>query len=445
MTLAHRLQSVEHRVRAVDDGHVTARDSADQHRREITRYEPRLKAWVELSDLDDPGAVPVDGPLAGLSVGVKDIIDVRGYPTRCGTPVSDVRPKVRDADCVARLRDLGATIQGKTVTTEYGYFSPGPTTNPFNDQATPGGSSSGSAASVGAGTIPFALGTQTAGSLTRPASFCGAAGLVLTQGTTSLAGVTGLSDTLDSLGFLARTVDDLSFVHHAFFNGVADGTKPESLNVADVSDTTVFLWEGSGMLNLDSTMMQLLRAVPGLLDELNIESTALNWDDHIRTLVDDHKTVMAYEAAAGLGARLGPSRTKVSAQLRQLFDDGDDVGERELTDALFRRDVSLTALSRCLGETGVIIGPAAKGPAPAMSTGTGSPELSRPWQLLGLPVLTVPGARTGTGMPLGIQIIGPRGSEGLLLQLGAILEPLLRDLPSYSDTDGTPALKEMKW
>nr|WP_312980377.1 amidase [Corynebacterium sp.] len=436
---------MEHLVSAVNDGHITARDSAEQHRREITRYEPRLKAWVELSDLDEPGAVPFDGPLAGLSVGVKDIIDVRGYPTRCGTPVSEATPKDQDAACVARLRDLGATIQGKTVTTEYGYFSPGPTTNPFNDRATPGGSSSGSAASVGAGTVPFALGTQTAGSLTRPASFCGAAGLVLTQGSTSLAGVTGLSDTLDSLGFLARTVEDLSFVHQAFFDGAADGPNSEGNDVVDVSDATVFLWEGSGMLNLDSTMMQLLRAVPGLLDELNIESSALDWDDHIRTLVDDHRTVMAYEAAAGLGKRLGPSRAKVSTQLRQLFDDGDAVSERELSDALFRRDVSLTALSRCLGETGVIIGPAAKGPAPAMTTGTGSPELSRPWQLLGLPVLTVPGARTGTGMPLGIQIIGPRGSEGLLLQLGATLEPLLRDLPSYSDANGSPTLKEMKW
>jgi Asp-tRNA(Asn)/Glu-tRNA(Gln) amidotransferase A subunit family amidase len=442
MTLAHRIRSVEDQVAAVRDGHVSARDAAEHHRREITRYEPRLKAWVDLVDLDDLDD-PVTGPLAGLSVGVKDIIDVQGMPTRCGTPTSDATPKDRDADCVARLRELGAVIQGKTVTTEYGYFSPGPTTNPFDPCATPGGSSSGSAAAVGAGTIPFALGTQTAGSLTRPASFCGAAGLVLTHGATSLGGVTGLSDSLDSLGFLAQTVEDLAFVHRAFF---ADGgSAPPVSAVPGPSDLTVFLWEGSGMLNLDGTMTRLLRTVPRLLESVGVQTAPLQWDDHIRTLVDDHRTVMSYEAAHGTGRRLGASRPLLSEQFRQLLDDGDAVEERDVTEALFRRDVSLSSLTRCLGANGLIVGPAAKGPAPDMTTGTGSPELSRPWQLLGLPVLTVPGARTVSGMPLGIQVIGPKGSERTLLRLGAALEPLLRSLPSFSDTDGTPTLKEMKW
>ncbi|MGP9723908.1 amidase [Corynebacterium sp. AOP40-9SA-29] len=441
MTLAHRTQSVEHRVRDVRDGHTSARECADQHRREIIRYEPRLKAWVEFADLDKDDNVPLHGPLAGLSVGVKDIIDVRGYATRCGSPTSDPKPKEADAACVARLRELGATVQGKTVTTEYGYFSPGPTTNPFSETASPGGSSSGSAASVGAGTVPFALGTQTAGSLTRPASFCGAAGLVLTRGATSLAGVTGLSESLDSLGFLARSVEDLGFVHRAFFDLPEEG----AVGRDSFPDVNALLWDGSGMLNLDCTMMQLLHALPHLLEELGIASSPLDWDDHIRSLVDDHRTVMAYEAAAGLGQTLGSLRGEVSDQLGQLFSDGEVIEEQHVNEALFRRDVSLTALTRCLGKTGLVIGPAAKGPAPMMSTGTGSPELSRPWQLLGLPVITVPGARTGAGMPLGIQIIGPKGSESMLLEIGASLEPLLRDLPSFSEVDGVPTLKEMKW
>ncbi|MCJ7858434.1 amidase [Corynebacterium kalidii] len=458
MTLAHRIRSVEDQVAAVRDGFVSARDVAEHHRREITRYEPRLKAWVELTDLD-PGEndtadaadiVPADGPLAGLSVGVKDIIDVRGLPSRCGTPTTDPTPKDRDADCVARLRELGAVIQGKTVTTEYGYFSPGPTSNPFDARATPGGSSSGSAAAVGAGTVPFALGTQTAGSLTRPASFCGAAGLVLTHGATSLAGVTGLSGSLDSLGFLAQTVEDLAFVHRAFFaDGHADraeaAEQPDAPDASEPSDLTVFLWEGSGMLNLEGTMVRLLRTLPRLFESLGAQTAPLQWDDHIRTLVDDHRTVMSYEAAHGMGRGLGDTRALLSGQFRQLLDDGDAVEERDVTEALFRRDVSLSSLNRCLGANGLIVGPAAKGPAPDMTTGTGSPELSRPWQLLGLPVLTVPGARTVTGMPLGIQVIGPKGSEPTLLRLGAALEPLLRALPSFSDTDGTPTLKEMKW
>ena len=174
----------------------------------IEALEPDVRAWVHV----DPDAhATASGPLAGIPLGVKDLIDVAGMPTRCGSTLRDSRPVERDADCVALARRLGAVPIGKTVTTEFGYFAPGPTRNPHALDHTPGGSSSGSAAAVAAGMVPLAFGTQTAGSLTRPASFCGVAGLVTTRGRFSTTGITGLSPSLDSLGLLARTVDDLHY------------------------------------------------------------------------------------------------------------------------------------------------------------------------------------------------------------------------------------------
>lgn len=444
MSTTFRSKSVADAAVDIRSGGSTVDDLAAQSRLEITRYEPRLKAWVDLTDLaaesDAREAAPGAGdrPLEGMSVGVKDIIDVAGLPTRCGSATADDRVRTEDADCVQRLRELGVVIQGKTVTTEYGYFAAGPTTNPFSAAHSPGGSSSGSAAAVGAGTIPFALGTQTAGSLTRPASFCGVAGLVLTHGSTSLKGVSGMSPSLDSLGFLARTVEDLDYIYRNFAGREEDpALEPENL--------TAFLWEGSGLLNLDPRMAELLRIVPQLLSRLGVSHQTLNWDDHIRSLVDDHKIVMGFEAAASLGKQLGERRRELSPQLQQLLDEGDRVSVDSYQEANIRRDTSRRALMRVLTDNAVIVGPASHGPAPRFEEGTGSPELSRPWQLLGLPVVTVPGARTSTGLPMGIQLIGREGSEPTLLRLGQALEPLLRKLPSFSDADARPTLKEMKW
>ena len=218
------IQSVAQQVQAVQSRAGSARERTGRVRRDIESEEPRIRAWVALSADVEQHAAAVDAspeglPLAGISVGVKDIIDVEGLPTRAGTCLTNAGPVSSDAACVARLRALGAVVQGKTVTTEYAYLQPGPTRNPHAPDHTPGGSSSGSAAAVGAGTIPLALGTQTAGSLTRPASFCGTAGMVLPPGSVDMAGIVGLSHSLDSLGLLTRTVDDLRYVHAAFRTG----------------------------------------------------------------------------------------------------------------------------------------------------------------------------------------------------------------------------------
>ncbi|WP_075836125.1 MULTISPECIES: amidase [unclassified Rhodococcus (in: high G+C Gram-positive bacteria)] len=427
MSSANCRQSISAQAAAVREGSVTAQTLAWQVREDIVRREPSIRAWVELSNDLDAQAYRIDsghldGPLAGVSLGVKDLVDVAGLPTLAGSTVTSTHPQPDDAACVARFRALGAIVQGKTVTTEFGYFAPGPTRNPHAPDHTPGGSSSGSAAAVGAGVVPVALGTQTAGSLTRPASFCGAAGLVLSQGTADLTGITGLSDSLDSLGLLARSTEDLRYVYAAFA-GLGDITGVESPRKAR-------LWTGSELGVLDPSMQKLLALLPTVLNGIGVKVEEFESDDHVRTLADDHATVMSYEAAGTLHETFERHGADLSTPLRELVRDGRSVTADSHAAALVRRDRSRRMLSEILGDDTVIIGPAALGPAPQGLDATGSPILSRPWQLLGAPVIVVPGARTPGGLPLGLQIIAPTGHEAGLFDVAVRLEPALRAISS---------------
>lgn len=419
---------------------VTAEALSGQTREQILCREPRLQAWVALSPDIDAQARAVDHtssrlPLRGISLGVKDLIDVRGLPTRAGSPVTADDAVAADADCVARIRALGAVVQGKTVTTEFGYFSPGPTRNPHALSHTPGGSSSGSAAAVGAGTIPLALGTQTAGSLTRPASFCGTAGMVLAHGAADMTGIAGLSASLDSLGLLTRTVDDLRSVYRAFLD-IPDGDIPGGA-APDIN--TVHVWYGSHLGDVAAPMCRLLHQLPPLIDSLGLDCRPLDWDEHVHALATDHATVMAHEAATARATELSRHSDMLSEPLRLLLQQGAQISGSDYRAALARRDRSADLLADTLGPTSLVIGPAALGPAPAGLAATGSPILSRPWQLLGLPVVVVPGARTATGLPLGVQIIGLPGREAAMLELGVALEALLRALPPIPErTDEEP-------
>ncbi|ROZ89070.1 amidase [Gordonia sp. OPL2] len=426
MSSAYWNQPISDQATAVHESAVSAETLVTQVREEIARTEPDLRAWVELSpdvatDARHEDTTPGRRPLRGISVGVKDLIDVAGLPTRAGSTVTSEAPAVVDAPCVRRFRELGAVVQGKTVTTEFGYFAPGPTRNPHAHDHTPGGSSSGSAAAVGAGVIPVALGTQTAGSLTRPASYCGAAGMVLAQGSTDLGGVTGLSETLDSLGLLTRTVADLHYVYAAFA-----GRSPIVAGRSTVGAALV--WSGSDLHPIDPAMAEVLRLLPDLLGRHGVATSALDWDDHVRTLADDHLTVMSFEAAGTLRQIVDEHGDDLSPQLLDLVAAGRAVTSDDHSAAIIRRDRSRELLAETLGAHTVIAGPAAPGPAPAGLAATGSPVLSRPWQLLGCPVVIVPGAQTESGLPLGVQLIGLPGHEAGLLEVAAALETELRAL-----------------
>lgn len=418
-----RHHAIAEQVRALRSHETTARDLAAGVRRDVEQAEQRIHAWVALApdietQADAVDAEPACLPLAGISVGVKDIIDVAGLPTRAGTVLSSPEPAASDAACVSALRSLGAVIQGKTVTTEFAYLNPGPTRNPHSQDHTPGGSSSGSAAAVGAGTIPVALGSQTAGSLTRPAAYCGTAGMVLPPGSVDMSGILGLSPSLDALGLLTRTVADLHYVHRAFTTCASDPERPRSNGVR--------LWDGRELADIAPAMSGLVGAVPGILDGIGFESRPLEWADDVRRLTDGHLDVMSYEALRERAHEYRAHSAQLSEPLLELLRAGEEVSAQRYASVLRYRDDARARLSDHLGPDTLIVGPATPGPAPAGLHATGVSVLSRAWQLLGLPVVVVPGAQTPSGLPLGLQIIGLPGSESAMLDLGIQLEQALR-------------------
>ncbi|WP_426990396.1 amidase [Pseudarthrobacter sp. Y6] len=402
----------------------------------IAETEADIRAWVhvdaeaaraaarELELVDGPR-----GPLWGIPVGIKDLIDVSGLPTRCGSSLRGAEPAQDDADCVRLLREAGAVIIGKTVTTEFGYFKPGPTRNPANLQHTPGGSSSGSAAAVAAGVIPLALGTQTAGSLTRPASFCGAAGFVAPIGTFSLHGVTGLSHSLDTLGFLAHSVADLHFV----WNALAKRPGRDSGSDSD-KPTRVLLWNGSGLGDVSTEMACALEQAATNLGSTGGHVTEWSEHDLIKQLAEAHADVMAYEAARERAAELDRPE-ELSGQLRELLTTGLRMTEKKYEAALQTVASSRRIVLALLDSVDAVLGPAALGAAPAGIEATGSPVLSRPWQALGFPVITIPGLRDADRMPLGLQLIGLPGREDRLFSIATKIESSLTPtpLPTFSN------------
>ncbi|NNG18991.1 amidase [Naumannella sp. ID2617S] len=402
-------------VAALHSGELPLAEPSRESERRIGQYDHRWHAFVCPSERIEQDLAELEQrqgelPLLGIPLAVKDIIDVAGLPTRCGSTITSPDPVAESAACVRALESLGALVQGKTVTTEYAYFAPGPTHNPNAPGHTPGGSSSGSAAAVAAGMVPLALGSQTAGSLTRPASFCGVAGMVLAHGSTDLAGITGLSESLDSLGLLTRRVADLAYAWSTF-----TGTDPVT------SGGRVLVWRGSELDEIEPRMQQAVDRAVQVLREAGVEVAELDWDDHVRSLAVDHTVIMAYEAVrerADVLERID----EVSQPLAELLRRGSGISADEHQHALYRRDRSRVHLAAMISGGGLIIGPAALGAAPEGISATGSPVLSRPWQALGLPVVTVPGVRTAAGLPLGIQLIGQPGAEGELFRMGELLE-----------------------
>ncbi|SOE46162.1 amidase [Orrella dioscoreae] len=389
----------------------------------IAEREPQLRAWAHLAETDWPQAWParVAGTVSGLPFGVKDVIDVAGMPTRCGAQASDAGPRAFDAACVSALRAAGAVPVGKTVTAEYAFRTPGPTCNPHAPAHTPGGSSSGSAAAVAAGMVPFALSTQTGGSIVRPAAYCGVVGFKPTFGLVSRAGLASTCDSLDVIGWHADSVATATQVGKVLLPAVADGAAPlpalPGLRVAVVDWSPAATLSADGAATL-ARAADRLRAL-GARCETRVPQAAL------RELMAAHDVLMHYEFARNLAPVARRAPDGVSAVLREAVTHGLAIDGAQYRAALAVQRRLRTAWSALAGDADLVLTPSVPGAAPAGIAHTGSPAFAKPWSVLGWPCLHLPLGKDATGLPLGVQLVADWENDFTLLAWGERLHHVL--------------------
>jgi Asp-tRNA(Asn)/Glu-tRNA(Gln) amidotransferase A subunit family amidase len=363
------------------------------------------------------------GPLHGVPVGIKDIFDTADMPTENGSVLHAGRTPSRDAMAVARLRAAGAVIMGKTVTTEFAYFAPGKTRNPHNPDHTPGGSSSGSAAAVAAEMVPLALGSQTNGSTIRPAAFCGVLGFKPTHGLISRHGVLTLSRTLDHVGLFARTVDDLALLAEQLvgYDERDPDTRPRAripfVKVAaeepPLPPMFAFVktpyWERADE-DTKEGFAELIQSLGGQVEEIELFPSAADaWDWH--------RTIMEAEMAANLEWGWEKGRDRLSETLRALLERGQEMRAVNYQRAITRIGPMYESFVELFEQRyDAILTPAAPGAAPKGLASTGDPTFCTLWTLCGMPAVSLPLLQSTNGLPLGVQLVGPRDGDARLLR-----------------------------
>ena len=362
------------------------------------------------------------GPLHGVPVGVKDVFDTGDMPTELGSPLWTGRTPRRDAAVVARLRAAGAVIMGKTVTTEYAYYQPGKTTNPHDPTRTPGGSSSGSAAAVAACMVPGAVGSQTNGSVIRPAAFCGVVGFKPTHGLIPRTGALLLSRTLDHVGVFGRTVADVALLAEALAGH--DEEDPDTRPVArpplaevaasepPLPPRLAFVrtpaWEHAEPVTREA-FAELVGALGEAVAEVELGAS-------FARAVEMHRTIMEVEMAHNLRRDYEKGGERLSAVLRQLIERGRGYAAVDYAAAVAGIPALNDALDPVFDEFDAIVTPAAPGEAPRGLTSTGNPVFCSLWTYLGTPALTLPLLRSAAGLPLGVQLVGRRQNDARLLR-----------------------------
>ncbi|MFL9921142.1 amidase [Paraburkholderia fungorum] len=356
-------------------------------------------------------AAPRKGLLHGLPLGVKDLMDTADFPTEYGSDLYKEHRPHSDAAVVALCRREGAVVAGKTVTTEFAYFHPGPTRNPHNLGHTPGGSSSGSAAAVADLMVPLALGTQTAGSIIRPAAYCGIVGYKPTWGRVPRAGIKSLSETLDTVGGFARTVRDVALLGAVLtgdtrLNGEFQPVRPR-----------IGLCPTSEWAHVSSDVQRAwAEAVHVLAPQAAYVSDAVLPPD-LPDLVALQKAIMAFEMSRALAYELSTNKARLSAALQELLVNGTKIsGATHLQNQ--RATASAQArVDSLFDDFDVLLTPSAAGEAPPGIDATGDPLFCRTWTLLGLPCVHIPFARGSQNLPVGLQLVGRWGDDHKLLAI----------------------------
>ncbi len=376
----------------------------------IQQTEAHIHAWVNLNVHLSSTLAHSEGPLAGIPFGVKDVIETADLPTEFGSALYKGRQGEADAAIVQRFRNLGAVLLGKTATAAFAYRTPALTRNPRNLNCTPGGSSSGSAAAVASGMVPIALGTQTLGSVLRPASYCGVTGFKPSCNLLPMQGVLPCAPTLDTLGLFTPTPVDMLLLWKALGFSVDEHEMlkfaiPEPLPKVDPSMATAF-----------HTVISILRQHGFPIEPLPLMAML---DD----LAQKSEFVMAYEASRFHRSRFEQYGAQLD-DLAVLVKTGLQISDTTYRSALEAIAAHKQRLIEICASTPLILTPAATGPAPLGLASTGDARMNAPWTALGAPALTIPMPQT-SGMPLGLQIASQAGQDALVLQAGIRLHRAL--------------------
>ena len=416
----------------IRDGRFTAAELVSDCLKRIDEVDGDIGAWAyldrdyalrqaEAADLHRKEGKAV-APLHGVPIGVKDIFDTGDMPTEFGSSLWAGRTPRRDAFAVAQLRAAGAVIMGKTVTTEYAYYSPGKTRNPHDRQRTPGGSSSGSAAAVAAAMVPGAIGSQTNGSVIRPAAFCGVVGYKPSHGLIPRSGALLLSRTLDHVGVFARSVEDAALLAETMigFDEEDLDTRPVArLPLAAVADSEPPLPPRFAFVRTPAwphaepvtgpAFAELIEALGDAVGEVELGPS-------FERAIDMHRTVMEVEMAHNLHRDYEKGGAELSSTLRQLIERGrayPAIGYVRAIAGIAPLGASLDAVFE---EYDAVLTPAAPGPAPQGLDTTGNPVFCTLWTYLGTPSVTLPLLQSEEGLPLGVQLVGRRGNDARLLR-----------------------------
>jgi len=416
----------------------------------LRRWEPVIRAFVAVDDDAWSRLDTADGPLGGVAVGVKDVVDARGLPTRNGSAAfADVPPAADDAPVVAALRRAGAAIVGKTTSTEFAFVDPTDTRNPHAASHTPGGSSSGSGAAVGAGVLDLAVATQTAGSLCRPAAYCGAVGFKPGHGRLPMQGVSPLSVSFDTVGFIGR---DVALVRAAW-QAAADGPATSAVDpgagaaagpgagagAGTAADATAAERPAIGLAVTDPAAPMtdaVLAARAGAAQAASalgfpVADAVARLD--FAAIVADHRRVMLHEAARAHAHLLATAANRLRPLFAAALREGLGISAADADAARSRlRDVRERFWDAMSAFDLLLACPVPATAPPCRGGGTGYQHLLTPWTVFGGPLLCLPWGADADGLPLSVMLAGPPGGEARVLAVGAALAPLAPPLPAPS-------------
>lgn len=418
-------------------GRLTSTELVERCLARIEAADRDLRAWVSVDASGARGAAAKSdeqrsqgtacGVLHGIPIGIKDIIDIAGVVTAAGSPLrKKTEPQAqRDAALVKALRQAGAIIIGKTVTTQFACFDPPPTRNPWAADRTPGGSSSGSAAAVAVGMVPAAVGSQTGGSITRPASYCGVCGMKPTFRTVSLEGVVPVAESLDHPGPIARTIGDLRIMLQALTGTASVISELPAMSQLKLGRLRPYFND-----RVDSEMDEALEVTIRQLAAAGATIVDIDVPEEFADVLIHHRRIMATEAAAWHRDRFLEFRDDYGPCVASLIEEGLVTSDKDYRFSKAHQQALIRAMADCFEQSiDALLTPAAPGPAPAATT-TGDPCMNSPWSYTGLPTVSFPVGLSHNRLPLAIQLVGSQRSDFHLLNVSEACERLLPPVPS---------------